>query len=162
MRNLCASLSVKKLEDLLEFQAISLTYSDSLDVAVSLMEKAGAGAATVLPGNPFNGRIQDCHDCDHEAAQKIKYSKLSFLKKLQEIKAKINKGEDVYMNAILLANAHYNITHFGNARVFYEGRVLGESHSDPYFIDSAFRKMLTGTGLGNKILYSCIQQCSYR
>lgn len=168
--NLCASLSAKKIGDLFEFQAISLTYSDSLDAAVAFMEKAGAGAATILRGNPFNGRILDCHDCDHEAAQKIKYSKLSFLKKIQEIKSKINKGEDIYTNAVLLANAHYNITHFGNARVFYEGKVLGESHSDPYFIDSIFRPMLTGTAqairyynlaLGNAVTEEQRARCQY-
>ncbi|MEP6749106.1 MAG: hypothetical protein ABJB86_15340 [Bacteroidota bacterium] len=147
---LCADLSVKKMADLFEFQAIHLTYADSIDAAIEKMEKSGAGATTELPGNPFNGRIQDCHDCDHAAAQKIKYSKLSFLKKLQEIKSKINAGEDVYMNAILLANAHYNITHFGNARIFYECKIVGESHSDPYFIDSLFRKMLTGTVIATK------------
>lgn len=147
---LCADMSAKKINDLFEFQAIRLTYSDSLDAAIEKMSKAGGGSDGILPGNPFNGRIQDCHDCDHEAAQKIKYSKLSFLKKILEIKNKIVAGEDVFTNAILLANAHYNITHFGNARFFYESKVLGESHSDPYYIDSAYRKMLTGMDLATK------------
>ena len=160
MKKLCSDICVKKPDDLFEYQAICLTYADSLDAAIIKMEKAGSGAATELPGNPFNGRIQDCHDCDHAAAQKIKYTKLGFLKKLQQIKEKVKTGSDVYNNALLLANAHYNISHFGNARVFYESKIMGADQSDASYIDSVFRKMLTGMAVASKYYALCFQSAA--
>lgn len=140
---LCANLSSKKLEDLFDYQAVCLAYGEKLDSAIINMEKAGKSASYVLAGNPFNGKIQDCHDCDHLAAQKVKYSRIAFLNKLKEIKDKITAGEDVYNNAMLVGNAYYNMSHFGNARLFYEGKILGESQSTPFSIDSAHLPMLT-------------------
>ncbi|MBO9199325.1 MULTISPECIES: hypothetical protein [Niastella] len=117
-----------KMEDLLEYQAIQATYANKLEEAISKMEeavsKAGPGTVSVeMPGNPFNGRLQDCHDCDHEAPQKIKYTKLSLLKKMKDMEDKIKTGTDVYTNAMLLANAFYNVTWYGNARAFYDCNV---------------------------------------
>ena len=142
---LCTALSVKKTDDLFEYQAIHLAYADSIDEAIEKMSQAPAGGTTELLGNPFNARIKDCHDCDHEALQKIKYTKLTFLKKLAELKSKVAAKEDLYTNSLLLANAYYNMSHFGNARVFYESAVIGAGQYDPYSIDTAFRKMLTAT-----------------
>jgi len=139
--SLYAKLYAFTINDLLEFQAIHFTYEDKLDEATAKME--GIPAGDPLPGNPFNGRIQDCHDCDHEAVQKIKYTKLSLLKKMKEMEDKIKAGAEVYSNAMLVANAFYNITHYGNARAFYEGKVIGQWHSSPFSIDSVFRGLLT-------------------
>lgn len=137
------------INDLLEFQAIDLTLHDKLDEAIAKMEGAQAGNA-ILPGNPFNGRLQDCHDCDHEAAQKIKYTKLSLLKKMKDMEDKIKAGTDVYTNTMLLANAFYNITHYGNARAYYENKIVGEYHYSPYAIDDAFRTSVTDMTLASK------------
>ena len=139
---LCAHLSTTQYADIFEYQAVLLTMSDRLDEALTAMKQVPSAATAILPGNPFNARIVDCHDCDHEATQKIKYSKLAFLQKLKELKDKIAAGADVYTNAILMANAQYNITQYGNARVFYEGRVFGSDHSEPRSIDSVFRMSL--------------------
>ncbi|OQP46910.1 hypothetical protein A4H97_05155 [Niastella yeongjuensis] len=124
-----------KMEDLLEYQAIQVTYTNNLNEAISKMEeavsKAGTGTVNIeLQGNPFNGRLQDCHDCDHEAPQKIKYNKLSLLKKMKDMQDKIKAGTDVYTNAMLLANAFYNITWYGNARAFYDCNVYQCYSSD--------------------------------
>ena len=51
---------------------------------------------------------------------------LEFLKTMQEMKQNIDKGIDVYNNNLLLANAFYNISYHGNARLFYEGNIIGE------------------------------------
>ncbi|HLZ85636.1 MAG TPA: hypothetical protein VKQ52_00295 [Puia sp.] len=140
---LCTHLSSIQRGDLFEYQAVISCLDDHIDEALAAIKEADSAKATVLPGNPFNARIVDCHDCDHQAAQKIKYSKLAFLQKLKELKDKIAAGSDVYTNAVLMGNARYNITHFGNARVFYECKVLGSDHSTPFTIDSAFRAPLT-------------------
>ncbi len=147
---LCADLSSKKIEDLYDYQAVCLAYGEKLDSAIINMEKAGKAANYVLAGNPFNGKIQDCHDCDHAAPQKVKYSRIAFLYKMKEIKDKLTAGEDVYNNAILLANAYYNMSHYGNARLFYEGKILGESQSTPFSIDSIYLPMLTGMKISTR------------
>jgi hypothetical protein len=144
-----AKLYPRTTNDLLGFQAINLTMEDKLGEAITKLEGTPA-ADQVLPGNPFNGRLQDCHDCDHEAPQKIKYTKLSLLKKMKEMEDKIKAGTEVYSNAMLAANAFYNITHYGNARAFYEGKVIGEWHYSPFSIDSVFRALLTDMKLATK------------
>jgi len=139
---LCAKLYTMKKSDLLEYQAVRLTFEDRLAEAITKMEGASNPGLQLL-GNPFNGRIQDCHDCDHEAPQKIKYSKISLLTKMKEMEDKIAAGDDVYNNSMLLANAFYNITHYGNARYYYEGKVMGGGHYSPVSIDSVFTQLLT-------------------
>jgi hypothetical protein len=146
---LYAKFYVLNANNLIEFQAIDLTLHDKLDEAIAKMESLPDGGTT-LPGNPFNGRLQDCHDCDHEAAQKIKYTKLSLLKKMKDMEDKVKAGTDVYTNALLLANAFYNITHYGNARAFYENKIVGEYHYSPFSIDDAFRVWATDMGLATK------------
>lgn len=146
----CASISEKKTGDLWAFQSIKEAFADNLDEAIRKMEKAPKDAEVLLAGNPFNGKIKDCHDCDHVAPQKIKYSKLVFLQKLKEMKDNIAKGNDIYNNAMLLGNAFYNISHYGNARYFYESAVLGQGHYSPFSIDSVFVPMLTANSVANK------------
>ena len=146
----CASMSEKKTEDLWAFQSIKDAFADNIDEAIRKMEKAPKDAEILLAGNPFNGKIKDCHDCDHAAPQKIKYSKLAFLQKLNEMKDNITKGNDVYNNAMLAGNAFYNISHYGNGRYFYESAVLGQGHYSPFAIDSVFVPMLTANSVATK------------
>lgn len=153
---LCARLYIMKKGDLLEYQAIRLAFNDKLAEAIAKME-SGSGAGKEMPGNPFNGRIQDCHDCDHEVPQKIKYTKLSLLKKMKEMEDKVNANDDVYNNSMLLANAFYNLTHYGNARFFYESKVMGDSHYSPFSIDSVFVDFLTDMKLASKYYNTALQ-----
>lgn len=153
---LCSKLYIMKKEDLFEYQAIRLAFEDKLTEAITAMEKTGS-AAVALPANPFNGRIKDCHDCDHEAAQKIKYTKLSLLKKMKDMQDKITEGAEVYNNSVLLAHAHYNITHYGNARLFYESKVFGTGHYSPFIIDSVFKGFLTGMKMAGKYYSSALK-----
>jgi len=113
-----------------------------------------SGDSILLPGNPFNGRITDCHDCDHAAAQKIKYTKGSFVKKLVLMKSSLQSGQDIYNNALLLGNAFYNMSFYGNARYFYEGNIRGQGMSYPEAIDFHFRQQLTD----NSIAYGYYQK----
>lgn len=113
----CAKIYGLSLEDLYEFEAIDKVLNDDIDGAVVLMEKAGKNGEKTLLSNPFNGGIKDCHDCDHAVAQKTKYSKLATLKKMKEMKDKLTS--DTYNNALLIANAYYNMTYHGSSRVFY-------------------------------------------
>src|SRR5690554_1244121 len=134
-----------KLADIYESRGIYLFYQDKIDEAIAEFEKIEPFEireynwetkkyetrmldykAVELPGNPFNGKIKDCNDCDHQAKQSVKYSQLSFLKKVKEMKDKIVSGEDVYNNALLVGNAFYNASYFGNARTFYYNNIINE------------------------------------
>ncbi|MDO4728936.1 MAG: hypothetical protein Q4B43_08045 [Bacteroidota bacterium] len=121
------------LEDIYECRGIYLFYQNKIDLAIQEFEKhkqikvsKGDYKPYPLFGNPFNGKIKDCNDCDHQAYQRIKYTKIDFLYKVKEMQDKISRGEDVYNNALLVANAFYNASYFGNARYFYNNPIVGE------------------------------------
>ncbi|WCM43285.1 DUF677 domain-containing protein [Flavobacterium sp. CBA20B-1] len=134
-----------KLADIYESRGIYLFYQDKIDEAIAEFEKITPFESKTynwqkdkyetemvdykkaqLPGNPFNGKIKDCNDCDHAAKQSVKYSQLDFLYKVKEMKEKIAAGEDVYNNALLVGNAFYNTSYFGNARFFYYNNIIDE------------------------------------
>ncbi|WP_158963019.1 hypothetical protein [Myroides fluvii] len=150
------------LSDIYERRAINLFYQDKIEQAIVEMKKAEPITAeyayngesyvktyknTELLGNPFNGKIQDCNDCDHMAKQSVKYTKLSFLEKMKEMQDKITKGEEVYNNALLIGNAFYNATYYGNARVFYYNALVNEYGN---FISPSERKYLLNMELAKK------------
>jgi hypothetical protein len=112
------------LSDIYEYQGIVSAFNGKLDEAIPLLTSAKSNME--LLGNPFNGKIKDCHDCDHAAAQKVKYTKLSLVQKMKEMQDHLAKGEDVYNNSLLLANAYYNMSYFGNARVFYYSNIIDQ------------------------------------
>lgn len=138
-----------KVEALYYHRATLAMYAEKTDEAIALMQKAGEKALYELPGNPFNGRLNDCHDCDHEAAQKVKYTPLSLATNIKKMKAEIAAGRDVYRNALLLANAYYNITHHGNARYFYESVIISGSYESAG-LEETYRTMLTSCAIAEK------------
>jgi hypothetical protein len=113
------------IDDIHEFKGIKLAYNDQIDEAISEFRKSNR-TGEPLYGNPFNGKIKDCNDCDHSAKQSTKYTKLSFLMKIKEIKDNIAKGVESFSGNILLGNAHYNMSHYGNARYFYENEIIDQ------------------------------------
>jgi len=123
------------LSNIFEYQAVMNGFAGNLDAAIGFMEKTGARDIH-LPGNPFNGKIKDCHDCDHAAPQKVTYSKLTFLQKMKEMQTNVDNGNDIYNNSLLLANAYYNMTYYGNARAFYSGNIMDQPGNDidPFYI----------------------------
>jgi hypothetical protein len=140
-----------KLDDIIEYQVVKVTFDNKISEAIVLMEESGSEGTAFL-ANPFNGNIQDCHDCEHLAYQKKKYTELEFLKIIKTMQVNIIKKEDVYTNSILLGNAFYNITHFGNGRTFYEGNIIGFG-SSPYYFDKGIQRMITNCSLA-KSYYS--------
>jgi hypothetical protein len=115
-----------KLDELYYHQATLLTYKEEVDKAIEKMSLIKTMSPDTLYGNPFNSRLNDCHDCDHAAHQKQKFSPLTFLKTMQSIKTDLRAGKDKYRNAWLLANAYYNITYYGNGRLFYQSPIMAE------------------------------------
>jgi hypothetical protein len=49
---------------------------------------------------------------------------------MKEMQAHVDKNEDVYNNSLLLANAYYNMSYFGNARAFYYNNILNQYYLD--------------------------------
>jgi hypothetical protein len=149
----CKKIANIRLEDIYDFLAVRETLQNKdLRKAYDLFVQSGD--SIVLLGNPFNGRMTDCHDCDHISPQKIKYTKGAFVQKLILMKSSLENGQDVYNNALLLGNAFYNISFYGNARYFYEGNIYGQGMSYPEAIDFHFRRQLTD----NSIAYSYYQK----
>ncbi|CAM3735515.1 hypothetical protein MUGA111182_06155 [Mucilaginibacter galii] len=131
------------LNDLYYHQALRLVYLQQPNAALHFLEKRSA-KDTPLYGNPFNSRLIDCHDCDHAEPQKQKFTPLKFVQTLANIQAEIGRGKQVYRNAFLAANAFYNITYYGNARLFYEFDIAtGSSYGyvDPDSLDHQYYSM---------------------
>lgn len=108
--------------DYQELLGIRYAQQDKLEDALVALK--AVGSKETLYGNPFTIHIKDCHDCDHEAAQKTKYTKASFIEKMIEMKGIAqSKPAEAAQNYFLVANGFYNMTYFGNARLFYDNRV---------------------------------------
>lgn len=138
-----------KLEDLYFFQATVLVYQERLDEAIAFLAKSNRQDHMLL-GNPFNMRLNDCHDCDHQMAQSKKFTSMSMLKMMKNLKDELTAGRNVYNNANLLANAYYNITHYGNARAFYESELTDSYSSYAMGIPASFRPMLLSGKIAEK------------
>lgn len=141
-----ASIYSIKLADINYFEGTKATFQNKIPEAIALIKQSDKFQSTVFYGNPFLGNIKDCHDCEHQAAQKKKYTVLDFLTIIQKLQDNVAKEIDVYNNSILLGNAFYNISHFGNARLFYEGNIAGSGSSPNYFRDP-IRDMITNCSL---------------
>ena len=138
-----------KIEDLYYHQGLMLVYQEKLDEAIVMLEKSGKRAQIELLGNPFNSRINDCHDCDFALVQKKKYTPLSLVQTMKAMKAESTAGTNVYTNNWLLANAYYNITHYGNARYFYETPIIMGEYTE-IGAHREFDKQVTSSQLAEK------------
>lgn len=142
------SLYSVTLQDIYEFKAIKLAYNNSIKEAIVQMEKSGTNKEAVLLGNPFNGNIKDCNDCDHNAFQKTKYTKIAFLNKLVELQDIVAKGGDTYIDNMLLGNAFYNMSFYGNARLFYDNKIIDQYNTN--YIADTYKEMLVNDKLAEK------------
>lgn len=147
---MAASIYPIDLNDIYAYQAVGATYANKINDALAFMAKADGIKDVLLKGNPFNGNIQDCHDCDHVTVQKTKYSKYRLIEIIQIMQNKVKNGEELYNNYLLLGNAFYNISHFGNARFFYEGKIIGTDYYSAWDIAGEYKNMLTDMSLAKK------------
>ncbi|MEN2402094.1 hypothetical protein GKZ90_0020050 [Flavobacterium sp. MC2016-06] len=131
-----------KLKDINNFQAVQAAFKNKIPEAIAFIQQTDSVQYSSFPGNPFNGNIKDCHDCEHAAYQKKKYSQLEFLTTIKGMQDKLAQKEDVYTNSLLLGNAFYNISHFGNGRSFYEISIVGYG-SSPYSFRDSMKAMIT-------------------
>jgi hypothetical protein len=142
MEKIGAGIYSLKLKDINNFQAVQATFKNKIPEAIAFIQQTDSVQYYTFLGNPFNGNIKDCHDCEYAAFQKKKYSQLEFLTTIKSMQDKLAQKEDVYTNSLLLGNAFYNITHFGNGRTFYEVTIVGYG-SSPYSFRDSMKKMIT-------------------
>ncbi|WP_278020240.1 hypothetical protein [Flavobacterium ginsengisoli] len=140
-----------KLKDINNFQAVQATFKNKIPEAIAFMQQTDSVQNYKFLGNPFNGNIKDCHDCEHAAYQKRKYTFMDFLTTIKEMQDKLAQKEDVYTNSLLLGNAFYNISHFGNGRTFYEMSIVGYG-SSPYSFRDSMKEMITNNSV-SKMYY---------
>ncbi|MDQ6471392.1 hypothetical protein RB619_12110 [Flavobacterium sp. LHD-80] len=140
-----------KLKDINNFQAVQATFKNKIPEAIEFMKQTDSVQYYKFLGNPFNGNIKDCHDCEHAAYQKKKYSQMDFLITIKDMQDKLAKKEDIYTNSLLLGNAFYNISHFGNGRTFYEISIVGYG-SSPYSFRNSMKEMITNNSV-SKMYY---------
>lgn len=134
-----------KLKDISNFQAVKATFQNKIPEAIAFMKENESLGKQQFLGNPFNGNIKDCHDCEHTAYQKKKFTEMDFLVLIKEMQSKVTQNTEVYNNSLLLGNAFYNISHFGNARTFYEINIVGYGSSPTYFRESMMRMIVDGS-----------------
>jgi hypothetical protein len=128
--------------DYVELLAIRYAHADQLEDALRAYRSIPKHN-TILLGNPFTIHIKDCHDCDHEAKQKTKYTSISFVEKLIEMKSIATaKPTEAAQNYFLIANGFYNMTYYGNARYFSVNRVNNWGYTSPLDCDIALKYYL--------------------
>ncbi|MBK0369798.1 hypothetical protein [Flavobacterium agrisoli] len=149
LEQIAAEIYPLKVTDISNFQAVQATFQNKIPEAIAFMKENDSIGKKVFYGNPFNGTIKDCHDCDHLAYQKRKYTELNFLETIQLMQTKLEQKEEVYNNALLLGNAFYNISHFGNGRTFYEISIVGYGSSPTYF-RAPMMQMIVDNSLSQK------------
>lgn len=134
---LAKSLYDVTLDDIYEYKGIRYAYSNQINEAIAEFKKCKQ--LDTLYGNPFNGKIKDCIECDHNAKQKTKYTKLTFLEKVKELQNNLANRVEEYSANILLGNAFYNMSHYGNARLFYNNPIIDQYGN---YIDEEYKDIL--------------------
>jgi hypothetical protein len=119
--------------DIIDFEATTLLYAHKLKAALAKFNEVKGTGFGELNGDPFIIHNQDCHDCDHAAPQKIKYTKKSFVERMIELESLAKKDPKNASNYyFLMANGFYNMTWYGNGRVIHYGPLTGSSYFGQY------------------------------
>jgi len=126
------------LNEIYDMLAITKIYKGDLIGARAVYLANPAAGALVLAGNPFSSRIVDCHDCDHNMPQKIKFTKKQFVEELISLKQKAEDAsqppKERAKNYFTYANGLYNMTYYGNARLVSSNAVVDRyAYYSPYF-----------------------------
>ena len=107
-----------KADDVYQQIAFKALQKDDLTTALSYLEKTDSKVNSFY--NPFNGLIKDRNV--NESKRELSYKKV--LEMMQEMKQNIEAKTDIYNNALLLGNAYYNLSFFGNNREIYWNSVF--------------------------------------
>ncbi len=133
----CCDFASTKLSDLEEYEAMLDFYQEKLSSALAHLKKSDAKDAKVM-GDPFDNHIQDNHDSDHVSYKGSPRTKAQIIERAIEEKKNLKDGAKKYNAAMTLGHIAYNTSYFGNARLFYEGNIMG--YMDEYRIEYEIRE----------------------
>jgi hypothetical protein len=117
-----------------QLQALASLYKGDLAAATSYLRQAGRAAENApVYANALSGRIVDCHDC--ELQEKPVTTVAALVAKMVAFTAEANgTGEAAAKASLLLGNAYYNISYYGNGRAVFD--TPHSNLSDDFFEDS--------------------------
>ena len=127
-----------KVDALLESIVTVKLYEHKFEDALKLLNSIEPYDPPQLYGDPFIIHIVDCHDCDFELPQKIKYTKKTFLEKMITLSNLIETDKNPIKKSewcFEYANGLYNMSHAGNARQLSECLITNMANEDDYFIE---------------------------
>lgn len=135
-----------KLASIYDLEGTEYLYQHDWQNAIAAFVKHPDAGTTSTYCDPFVIHIKDCHECDHSNQTSLTFTKMSFSKRMLELKEQINAEKNNNTKSELCfeyANGLYNMTWFGNARVLSLTDIhyssssqflsYGEKISDPYF-----------------------------
>jgi hypothetical protein len=112
-----------RLEDIELYEGLVLAYAGQLEKAKEHFVKTKLANEELL-SDPFVAGIQDCHDCDHENYHGRKWTRMTTLNRMIQLQQNIFRKTDMYYSALALGNAYYNLSYYGNSRVFYQSKLM--------------------------------------
>ena len=112
-----------RTEDIELYEGLVLAYAGQLEKAKEHFLKSKL-SNEVLLSDPFVAGIQDCHDCDHENYRGRKWTRMTTLNRMIQLQQNLLRNTDMYYSALTLGNAYYNLSYYGNSRVFYQSKLM--------------------------------------
>jgi hypothetical protein len=143
-----------KLDQVRNIKGIRLLYEYNFKEAINQFEKLNYDDK--LWADPFTMRAVDCHDCDFYDTLKDTYTRKTFAQRMLQLQQSIDhekNKETAAQNAMLYANALYNMTYFGNGRFIAETPIAWLE--DNYTSDFDQRKKRSDS------YYNCSEALSY-
>ncbi len=113
-----------KPDDVYKQIAFRALQKDDLSKALTYLNKVQTQDKSFY--NPFNGMIKD--RSVKESKRELTYKQV--VEMMQDMKSKVTSKTDVYNNALLLGNAHYNLGYFGNNREVYWNAIFADFDSE--------------------------------
>jgi hypothetical protein len=90
-------------------------YMQNYQFREAITDLEQGGKLEVLPADPFQEKLKDCHDCDYEHRTGDSYTKLDLCRKMLDLeKASDTPGPLAANAAYQLGNAYYNMSFYGN------------------------------------------------
>ncbi len=142
-----------KLEDIELYEGLVLAYAGQLEKAKEHFVKTKL-ANEELRSDPFVAGIQDCHDCDHENYRGRKWTRMTTLNRMIQLQQNLLRNTDMYYSALTLGNAYYNLSYYGNSRVFYQSKLM---YSWGNSIDDFHSKFLNSSNRGKDYYRMALQ-----
>ncbi len=131
MESTAKNFSKLTAQDIYDYKNVKAIFNNKLNDVSNLNDFS-------FPANPFNGSIADNHDAEHAKGKKYSYKKL--VETMKAMQNSLANNKDVYNNALLLGNAFYSISHYGNCRL--TTKLTGE-FSSPDSYRPKMQKMLS-------------------